>query len=329
MTKFKIIQIVTIVISFLILGTFGYYLVQPDYSFFDSFYMTIITITPIGYGQIMPLSTTGRIFNLILIVVGWIGIFMGGQLIIEGQILKILGRKKMDKKLSSIFKHYIVCGFGRVGRVVCEELERHNSPFVVIERNPVEIEEISRKRYLYYQGDCTDDQVLLVAGIERAKGLINAVANEADAVYITLSARSHNPNLFIMARGDSPSALQKLKRAGANRVISPYVAAGSRMALAAIRPNVVDFMTITPMGGEAGLRIEEVVVSQGSRLVGKSFKELDVRARYGLNVIGIKKTDDRMIYNPSADQVVAAGDTLIMVGGGQELSQIDELCAPA
>lgn len=328
----RIIQMLLIIVAVLLFGTIGYHVVEPTYSFFDSLYMTVITVTTIGYGEIKQLSTTGRIFNLMLIAVGWFGIFwvarMGGQMIVEGQVLKFFGRHRMDKKMASMKGHYIVCGYGRVGRIVCEEFQRHKTPFVIIERNPELVEEIIRKSYAYYQGDCTDDQSLIAAGIDRARGLINAVAEEADAVYITLSARQHNPDLFIVARADSFSVVQKLERAGADKIISPHVAAGSRMAMGALRPNVVDFMTIAQLDDEEGLRIEEVVVSDGSSLIGKSFKELDVRARYGLNVIGIKKPDGKMVYNPPAAQVINGGDTLIMVGGGEQLSRIDELCAP-
>jgi len=331
MTDRRPTLILGILLSILLLGTIGYHFAQPDLSFFDSLYMTVITITTIGYAEVKPLTTYGRIFNLVLISLSWLGIFivarMMGQMIVEGQIGKLLGRRKMDKKLAAISGHYIVCGYGRVGRVVCEEFSRHHQPFVLIERYSEALEEIKSKDYLYVHGDCTDDQSLILAGIARAKGLVNAVADEADAVYITLSARQQNPQLFIMARADSIPAEQKLKRAGADRVISPQVAAGTRMALAAMRPNVVDFMSIAASDKKDGLRIEEVVVSSGSRLIGKSFKEIDIRARYGLNVIGVKRTSGQIIYNPTADHVVQSGDTLIMVGGGGQLSKIDELCA--
>ena len=333
MKRLRGIHILVIIAFILFFGTIGFQMVEPAYGFLDALYMTVITITTIGYGEIIPLSRTGRIFNLFLIAFGWTGLFlaakMAGELIVKRQLSKLLGRHRMDKKLASLKDHFIVCGYGRVGKVVCEEFSRFKTRFVVIERNPELVEELIAKGYIFYQGDCTDDQSLIAAGVERAKGLINAVANESDAVYITLTCRQQNPGLFIVARADSLSAVPKLRRAGADKVISPHVSAGSRMVMGALRPNVVDFMTITPLEGEAGLRIEEMVVSEGSRLIGKSFKELDVRAKYGLNIIGIKKTDGAMIYNPSAHQVVMAGDTLIMVGGGQELSQIDELCAPA
>ena len=332
MKHYRGFQILAVIAGILLFGTIGFQIVEPAYGFLDSLYMTVITITTIGYGEIIPLSTAGKVFNLMLICVGWIGLVlaarMAGEIIIHGQMTKIFGRHRMDKKLASLKDHFVVCGYGRVGGVVCEELTNYNTRFVVIERNPESVEELINKGYAFYQGDCTDDLSLITAGINRAKGLINAVADEADAVYITLTCRQLNPSLFIVARADSPSAVQKLKRAGADKVISPHISAGSRMVMGALRPNVVDFMTIAPKEGEGGLRIEEVVVSAGSPLIGKSFKELNVRARYGLNVIGIKKTDGKMIYNPTAEQVVDSGDTLIMVGGGEQLSQIDDLCAP-
>jgi len=327
----KILKMLGILAGVLVLGTLGYQVVQPNYTFLDSLYMTVITVTTIGYKEVKPLTDAGRVFNIILILIGWFGFFMvariGGQMIIEGQLIKILGRHRMDKKLASLTDHYIVCGYGRVGMVVCDELQRSNVRFAVIERNPELIEELIAKNYIYHEGDCTSDDSLLAAGIKQARGLINAVADEADAVYITLSARSHNPDIFIMARADSLGAEQKLMRAGADRVISPHVSAGSRMAMAAIRPNVVDFMSIES-GDGLGIRIEEVEVSESSRLVGKSLKEMEVRARYGLNIIGMKKTDGRMIYNPSADQIIDGNDTLFMVGNIDQLSKIDELLAP-
>ncbi len=330
MTFKRIIQVLLIIAGILFFGTIGFQGVEPNYSFLDSLYMTVITVTTIGYSELKPLSDAGRIFNLVLITVGWCGIFLvariSGQMLVEGQLVKILGRHKMDKKLASLSNHFIVCGYGRVGSVVCDELQRNKIRFAVIERNPDRIEKVISKNYIYHEGDCTSDDSLLSAGITRAKGFINAVAGEADAVYITLSARSHNSKLFIMARADSPAAEQKLKRAGADRVISPHVSAGSRMAMSAIRPNVVDFMSIE-QGNGYGIRIEEVKVSENSKLVGKSFKEMEVRAKFGLNIIGVKKTDGKMIYNPPADHIVNGNDTLFMVGDKDQLSKIDDLLA--
>ena len=213
--------------------------------------------------------------------------------------------------------------------MVCEELRLHGIPFVVIERETQLINEIKAKDYLFIEGDCTTDQTLLASGIARAKGLINAIPDIAEAVYATLSARQYNPTLFIMARADTSNAEQMLKRAGADRVISPQVAAGMRMAMAAIRPNVVDFMTIAALGDRGGLRVEEVSMPNECRLIGMSFKEIGIRAKYGLNVVGIKKSNGEMLYNPAAEYVIAQGDTLIIVGGSDQLSKIDELLGSA
>jgi voltage-gated potassium channel len=326
----RLIYIPAILIGIILIGMFGYHIVQPDYTLFDALYMTIITITTIGYGEVRPLTTAGRIFDLALIATAWLGIFMvarmAGQMIIEGEIVKLFGRRRMDKQLAAISNHYIVCGYGRVGRVICEEFARRKAPFVLIERSQEAVEDARSKGFLYISGDCTQDQVLLSAGIKRAKGLINAVPDEADAVYTTLSARQHNPELFIMARADSISSEQMLKRAGADRVISPQASAGVRMAMAALRPNVIDYITLAAAGDEqTGVRMEEIIVSEGSKLSGKSLKEIDIRARYGLNVIGIRKPDGKLIFNPSADYSVQTDDTLIMVGDIDQLARVSEL----
>jgi voltage-gated potassium channel len=325
----RLILIPAIFFGIIFIGTVGFQIMQPEYGFLDALYMTVTTVTTIGYGEIKPLSTGGRIFNLGLILLGWLGIFtvatMIARMIIEGEIIKFFGRRKMSKQLSVISGHYIVCGFGRVGRVVCDEFSRHNIQFVVVEREPDAVGLIKEMGLPFVEGDCTQDTVLLAAGIARAHGLINAVPDEADAVYITLSARQHNPDIFIMARADSPNAEKMLKRAGADRVISPQVAAGTRMAMAALRPSVVDFISIPTDRDEKGARVEEIEVMAGSRLVGKSFKDIDIRAKYGLNVLGVRKSDGSIIYNPTANYIIEIEDTLIMFGSEEQLSRVDEL----
>jgi voltage-gated potassium channel len=316
--------------SILIIGTLGYHWIESTFTFFEAFYLTAINISTLGYADVKPLTTAGRLFNLIIIVMAWIGIFIAaritGQMVIEGEIARFFGRKKMDKKLNSLSDHFIICGYGRVGRVVCEEFSRQNTSFVIIERNQEATKDIESKGYLYILGDCTQDQTLTAAGITRARGLINAIPDSADAVYTVLSARQHNQNLFIMARADSPSAEQMLKRAGADRVISPQAAAGARMAMAALRPNVVDFITLAAAGDETGgVRVEEIVVSEGSRLSGKSLKEVDIRAKFGLTVIGVRKSLGTLLFNPPADYAIQADDTLIIVGDVTQLARIGEL----
>ena len=325
----KLLIIPVVILLILIIGTIGYHVVEPRITLFESFYITAINITTLGYADVKPLTTAGRLFNLIIILLAWVGIFISaritGQLFIEGEITKLFGRRKMEKQLSSITGHHIVCGYGRVGRVVCDNFAAHKTSFVVVERNDEAVRDIKGKGYLYVHGDCTEDESLIGAGIERARGLINAIANDADAVYVTLSARQHNPDIFIMARSDSPDAEQKLKRAGADRVISPHAAAGIRMAMSALRPNVVDFISLATGSDKDGVRVEEIMVPDGSAVGGKSFKEIEIRARYGLNIIGVKKPDGKVIFNPTADYVIDSGDTLIMVGSAVQLSGVDEL----
>jgi|WetSurMetagenome_2_1015567.scaffolds.fasta_scaffold42895_4 voltage-gated potassium channel len=325
----RLIYIPAILFAIILVGTFGYHFVQPDYSFFDSIYMTIITITTIGYGEVRPLTTAGKLFNLILIGVGWVGIFsvarMSGQMLLEGELAKNLGRHKMDRQLSKLSGHYIVCGYGRVGKVVCDEFSANSFPFVIIERNVDAIAEIKQKGYLFIEGDCTGDQNLIDAGILRAKGLINAIPDVAEAVYTTLTARQQNQSLFIMARADSPNCELMLKRAGADRVISPQAAAGTRMAMSALRPNVVDFISLAAFDDKEGMRVEEIRVAAGSELIGKSFREVDIRAKYGINVIGTKKTDGKIVFNPPADYKISERDTLIMVGSVEQLAKVYSL----
>ena len=322
----RLLIIPAILVSIIIIGTFGYHFVQPDYSFFDSVYMTIITITTIGYGEVKPLTVAGKIFNLVLICIGWMGIFtvarLSGQMLLEGELAKLVGRHKMDRQLSKLSGHYIVCGYGRVGKVVCEEFASNSFPFVVIERNIEAIEEIKERGYLFIEGDCTGDQNLLDAGVERARGLINAIPDAAEAVYTTLTARQQNPTLFIMARADTPNCETMLRRAGANRVISPQVAAGTRMAMAALRPNVIDFISLASVSEKEGMRVEEIRVGANSELTGKTFKEIDIRAKYGVNVIGTKKATGVIEFNPSADYKVNEKDTLIMVGSAEQLAKV-------
>jgi voltage-gated potassium channel len=329
----RLFLIGAILITILLIGSFGYHIVQPDYSILDSVYMTVITISTIGYGEVKPLTQAGKLFNIGLIAIGWVGIFMvarmTGQMLIEGEIVKYFGRRKMDKQLAAISGHYIVCGYGRVGRVVCDEFSRHKVPFVLIEKNEDAMNEIRARNYIFIQGDCTDDGVLISAGIKRARGFMNTIPDNADAVYAILTARQHNPELFIMARADSASAEKMLVRAGADRVISPHAAAGTRMALAALRPNLVDFISLAAVGETEGIRVEELRVPEGSGVDGKTFKETDIRARYGLNVIGVKKPDGKLMFNPAADYAITAGDTLIIVGSSDQLSKIDQLLEKA
>jgi voltage-gated potassium channel len=288
--------------------------------------MTIITLSTVGFGEIHPLSPAGKIFTMVLIVFGVGGaaytLSIIGQMIVEGEIRKLLGRRKMEKSLRDLKDHYIVCGYGRVGRRICKEFCIRKVPFVVVEKDLLIVEQIERDGFLCVQGDSTEDSTLINAGIERAKGLVTAVANEADNVFIVLSARQLNPHLFITARADSDPAEKKLSRAGANKVVSPYKIGGIRMALTTLRPNLVDFMKVVTFDKETGLVIEEIEIKPNSPLVQDTLKDSPIRKEFGIMVAGIKKMGKDVFLNPSPETKIEAGDILIVIGEKEELDKL-------
>jgi len=293
--------------------------------------MTIITLTTIGFREVEPLDAYGKIFTILLVIFGIASVGYAlrtiGQLILDGQLRKLIGSRKMEKQIKKLKDHYIVCGFGRVGGAVCGELIRNNIPFVVIERSPKAVELLEKNSFIFVKGDCANDENLKAAGIDRAKGLINTVADEADAVYITLSARTINPNLFIMARADSQSVHNKLLRAGATRVISPHIAAGVRMAQATLKPAVVDFMSLAANGASEGIKIEELVIKDNSKLAGTTLKDSGIRSELGITVIGIQKKGHDIYYSPPPDLYIDEGDTLIIVGASSQMDKLETLCS--
>ncbi|MCD6162057.1 MAG: potassium channel protein [candidate division Zixibacteria bacterium] len=314
-----------------IVGTIGFKIIE-GWDLIDSLYMTIITMATIGFHEVHPLSYWGKLFTIFFVIFGvfpswgFIVSFLFNT-ILDGHLQKILGSRKMIKKIGKLKGHYIVCGFGRVGSAVCGELAQNNIPFVVIERAAEMIELVEKNNYFYIKGSSSDDENLKIAGIERATALINTVAEEADAVYITLSARQLNPDLFIISRADNDSVYNKLLRAGATKVISPHIAAGVRMAQAAIKPAVVDFMTVASGGADEGMRIEEIAVKSGSKLEGTILKDSGIRSELGITVIAAKKKGVEMYNNPPPDFYIEAGDTLILVGTSEQLEQLVSFCS--
>ncbi|HHI02208.1 MAG TPA: potassium channel protein [candidate division Zixibacteria bacterium] len=326
----RIKSLLFILIAIIVIGTVGFWAIE-DWSILDSLYMTIITLTTIGFREVEPLDAYGKIFTILLVIFGIASVGYAlrtiGQLILDGQLRKLIGSRKMEKQIKKLKDHYIVCGFGRVGGAVCGELIRNNIPFVVIERSPKAVELLEKNSFIFVKGDCANDENLKAAGIDRAKGLINTVADEADAVYITLSARTINPNLFIMARADSQSVHNKLLRAGATRVISPHIAAGVRMAQATLKPAVVDFMSLAANGASEGIKIEELVIKDNSKLAGTTLKDSGIRSELGITVIGIQKKGHDIYYSPPPDLYIDEGDTLIIVGASSQMDKLETLCS--
>jgi len=310
-----------------LVGIAGYRAIE-HWSLLDSLFMTIITLTTVGYGEVNPLSPAGRIFTVVLITlgVGFVAYTIGSltHWMVETQLRHILGRRRLQKQIEKLEGHYIVCGFGRMGTTICEGMINKKVPVIVIEKEGEVLEKIiSSDEYLYIQGDATDDETLLAAGIRRAQGLIAVAASDTANVYITLTARQLNPELFILSRAEDDSAGRKLKQAGATRVISPYQIGARRMLMAIIRPAVIDFLDAA-MFEDIDLQMEEHLVNEQSNLSGKSLRESNIRKVHGLSVVAIKRRGGKMLFNPPADTVIENGDKLITIGPLASLEELDK-----
>lgn len=315
-------------------GTLGYYLLEDDYSLFDALYMTVTTITTVGFGEVHALSTTGRAFTIILMLGGVFTLFYAAgaviQAVVSGELQSTLGKFRMEQSLSELQGHMIVCGFGRMGRLVCKEFASQKVPFVVIERN-LELLEAHKVPApgISLHADATSDEVLKHAGVDRAHALVTVLASDADNLYITMSARLLNEGIFIVARTEDEQAEKKLKRAGANRVVSPYTIGGLRVAHAVLRPTVVDFIELATRAEHMELQLEETQVSPASRLAGTTLKDSQLRHEYGIIIVAIKKAGGVMIFNPPSESSIEAGDILITLGHRQQLDELEKLAAPA
>jgi len=324
----KILFAIFMLVMILCIGTSGYMLIEQG-SFIDSLYMSVITITTVGYGEIIPLSSAGRLFTICLILVG-VGfvLYLVGEVtesMVEGGLRKIMGRNNMEKKVAALKDHYIVCGFGRIGKVICKNLKENKFPFVIVESDPLEVQKIDELGYLALLGNASSDEMLLKAGIKEAKGLIAVVSSDAENVYIILSAKGLNPNLFIMARSSGADGSEtKLLRAGADKVISPYFIGACRMAQLVVRPTVVDFLDLTVHGGELGLRLEELRVSGDAALAGKRLMDSGLRKEYDLIVVAIKREGGEMQFNPKPETLILPGDILVVLGEHAHIAALEK-----
>ncbi len=315
-------------VCILLLGTVGY-MVLGGGSFLDSLYMTVITVTTVGFEEVVPLGPGGRLFTIVLILVG-VGfvlyvIGMITETMVEGGIRRIFGRINMEKKIAALRDHYIICGYGRIGKVICDDLAHSKRPFMVIDRDPAEIAKLQEAGYLYIEGDASDDRTLERAGIRRARGLVAVVDTDAANVYIILSARGLNPDIFILARSSAEERAEtKLLRAGADKVISPYFIGASRMAQLLVRPTVCDFIDLTIRGGALGLRLEEMNVSDDSPLCDVNLIDSGIRREFDLIVVAIKRRTGEMTFNPAPQTVIQAGDTLIVLGEYEQIKKLEE-----
>jgi len=328
----KIRWLLLLMLGVILYGTIGYTLIER-WPLLDSVYMTIITLSTVGFREVRNLSSTGKIFTIVLVIFGVGGaaytVSVIGRWLIEGEIREILGRRKMEKQLKDLKDHYIVCGYGRVGVQACREFCARKAPLVVVEKDAQRMEESQKRGILAVEGDCTDDAILEAAGINKAKALISTIASESENVFVTLSARQINPKIFITARAESSSAEKKLLRAGANRVVSPHEIGGIRMALVTLRPDIVDFMRVVGGDEKTGFAIDEIEVLPNSSIANTVLRDSPIRCELGVLVVGIKKKGRDMVFNPSPDTRIEAGDILIVIGENKKLEEMGKMTHPA
>lgn len=315
-------------VSVILLGTLGYMLIE-GWEPAESLYMTIITLSTVGFQEVRPLSESGRTFTVFLIVIGigTAGYGLGNiaAFLIEGQLRDLFRMKRMEKTIEKLHDHIIVCGYGVEGRHACDEFKRSRVPFLVIEKDPDVVEKLKDEDCLVIQGDATHDDVILQAGVATAKGLIAAVNEDSENVFITLTARGFNPKLTIVAKASDEKSIAKLFRAGANKVISSAEIGGKRMASAILRPNVVNFLDVIIHDQELSLRLEEIKIADKSAFVGKSIRDLHIRARTGAMVIGYHREGQSIQINPDADTILNAGDVLIVMGTEHQIEGLQQI----
>jgi len=312
----------------LLVGTLGYVLLE-GWPVLDALYMTIITITTVGFGEVNVVSSAGRIFTICIIFMG-MGIMayslgMVAQIMVETQVRTILGRRKLGKELRSIKNHYILCGFGRIGKIIAKGLKSQGIPLVVIDQSPESKEILEDQNVPHIIGDGTSDDVLMEAGIERAKGLVTVVLSDADNLFITMTARGLNPKLYIVSRAEDEATEKKLMRAGANKVVLPYLIGGMRMVHTILRPAVMDFIDFTMHQANMELKLEELLVGETSRLNGVSLINSGIRKEMNVIIVAVRKTGGEMVFNPSSETLIEAGNTLIALGPAKDLDRLSNI----
>jgi voltage-gated potassium channel len=325
----RLLMTILVPLGLVLVGTVGYALIEEEYDLFDGLYMTIITLSTIGYGEVHQLHPAGKVFTMVLIL-GGVTVFLYAasaavRALVSGELRELLGRQRMEHTLAQMKDHLIVCGYGRMGRLVCQEFSRQRLPFVVVEVNPELLAGFDLPYGVPLNGDAASDEVLKQAGVERARGMVVVMTSDADNLYTTMSARLLSKKVFIVARLEDPRAEQKLRRAGADRVVSPYQIGGVRLAQAVLRPTVVDFIELATRTEHMELQIEESCLAATSPLAGMSLKDSRLRAELKVIVVAVKRGAGGMMFNPPPETVLEAGDTVVAIGDRQHLDELVKL----
>ena len=323
--------VLAFVVGLLLTGTVGFHAIE-GWPWFQALYGTLMTVSTIGAEPVNQLSHAGRVFNVVLIFlgIGVVGFAMATltHAVIESELGTLFGRRRMEKEISRLKNHIIICGVGRVGRRVATEVAARNIPLVIIEDDPAKAKWALDQNFPVIVGDATSEAVLRQARIEDARGLASAVTSDAQNVYIVLTAHGMAPNLPIVARASEEAAESKLLKAGATTVLSPYAYAGQRMARMLTRPGVQRFLDVALSSlsdGDLDLQIEEVRVAEHSKLAGSSVSDADMRHRLGVIVLAIRRQDGHLDFNPGPHQMISAGDFLIVMGDSRKLKDLETL----
>ncbi len=314
-----------LLVAVVVFGTLGYALIER-WPVFDALYMTVITVGTVGFTEVHRLSDAGRAFTMALVIVGVGAIgFSFGTLIdffVEGHLKGMLEGRRMSKEIDQLSGHHIIAGIGRVGKVVARELAEEGAPFVVVESADARIQQAKAEGWLYVQGDATEEETLQAAGIARAASLITALDQDADNLFVTVTAKTLNPGLFVVSRSATESSESKLIKAGVDRVITPTVIGGRRMASLVLHPFVADYLDLVTHDAGVEYRLQEMDLPPSSPIVGQSIRQSAVRDRFGAFILAIRGSDGAIDTNPSFDRVLMAGDRLVVLGTNEQLSAL-------
>lgn len=309
-------------------GTAGYWQIE-GWSFVDALYMSVITLTTVGFAEIHPLGTAGRLFTMALSLGGIFTMFFATTEVLRrwtnGELRSLLGKQRFERTMKERVDHVIVCGYGRMGRLVCDELSRAAVPFVVVDSAEGALADFALPHGVPVHGDATNDSCLKRAGIDSARALVAVLPSDADNLFITMSARLLRGHLPIVARAEEEATSHKLRRAGATRVISPYVIGGARVVQAILQPAVLDFIEVATKSGHLELQLEEIVIKPRSSLVGKTLEASRIRQELNVIVVGIRRPTGPLDFNPAESTVLEAGETLLMLGARAQLARVEAM----
>ncbi len=320
-----------IFLGLITIGTVGYMIIER-LSFWEALYMTVITVSTVGYREIVLPSRAGEIFTMLIIVSGLAAVVYVTtsvvELILEGRVLELMGRRRFLRELQDITGHYVICGYGRVGRQIARECQARGTGVVVIEKEPSVVESCMNDGFITVKGDAAEESTLRDAGLERASGLVTALSSDADNLFVTMTARMVRPDIFIVGRCNSEDTESKLYRAGADRAISPHNIGGRRMAALLLKPMVCDFLDVVTHGELVELTLEDITVEPGAPVIGRSIRDVLVDDLKGIGILGLKRPKRDFVVNPGGHTVLDAGDILIVQGSPDQVAALKEVSRP-